>query len=261
MRGRQALVLAVGVAAAAVMSLLGLWQMRVFMDQGSASAEERAHLAPVALSSVVAPDSSVSDGYGRPVTATGTYLPDQQVVARDSDGRVRLVAALRLADGRVLPVVLGVPGDGGEVPVPEGDASVTGVFLASDKTPDPAPSLQSGEVAAVRLPVLAQRWPQQLMPGYLTLGSDDAAALGLSGASLALPEGEGSIRNEGYAVQWWAFAAFAIGISLKIARDIGTGSTGVGRTMGGSSTRASADSAAVPAPASSSSSGGRGEPL
>jgi cytochrome oxidase assembly protein ShyY1 len=233
MRARQALVVAVGLAAAVVMALLGLWQMRVFMDQGSDTAEERAHLAPVAITSVVGSDNSVNDGYGRPVTATGTYLPNQQVVARDADGGTRVVAALRLEDGRVLPVVLGVPAGGTQSPVARGSATVTGVLLASDKAPDPEPSLREGEIAAVRLPVLAQLWPQQLMPGYVTLDSDAAATFGLSAAKLALPDGEGSVRNEGYAVQWWVFAAFALGLSIKIARDIGKGTNGSGRTMGG----------------------------
>lgn len=233
MKARQALVLAVGVAAAAVMVVLGLWQMRVFMDQGTDTAEGRAQLPPVPITTVVASDNSVTDGYGRPVTATGTYLPDQQVVARDVHGGARLVAALKLDDGRVLPVVLGVPAEGVTPSVARGTATVTGVLLASDKTPDPAPSLRAGEIAAVRLPVLAQVWPQQLMPGYVTLEADAAAKFGLSAAALALPDGEGSVRNEGYAVQWWAFAAFAIGISIKIARDIGKGTTGAGRTMGG----------------------------
>lgn len=221
MRASQILVLAIGALVAIVMIFLGLWQMQVFLDQGTNEAWERTKLDPVALSSVVSSDNTVSDGYGRPVTVTGTYLPQQQVVARDSLDVTRVVAALQLADGRVVPVVLGVPRGGEEPPTPTGSATVTGVFLASDGVPDPAPSLHPGEIDGVRLAALAQRWPQQLIPGYVTLAGSESTALGLDPAPLTLPTEDGSLRNEGYALQWWVFAAFAVVASVKVARDLG----------------------------------------
>ena len=75
MRASQILVLAIGALVAIVMIFLGLWQMQVFLDQGTNEAWERTKLDPVALSSVVSSDNTVSDGYGRPVTVTGIYLP------------------------------------------------------------------------------------------------------------------------------------------------------------------------------------------
>ena len=36
-----------------------------------------------------------------------------------------------------------------------------------------------------------------------------------------LPEGQGRLRNGAYAVQWWIFAAFAVLMAAKIARDLG----------------------------------------
>ena len=36
-----------------------------------------------------------------------------------------------------------------------------------------------------------------------------------------LPEGQGRLRNGAYAIQWWIFAAFAIVMAAKIARDLG----------------------------------------
>lgn len=232
MRLRQALVLALGVLAAAVMVVLGLWQMQVFLDQESQSAEARSQGDPVPLMSRVSADNAVDDVYGRRVTVQGTYLPSQQLVARDSADSARVLAALQLADGRVLPVVLGVLPDSGQVPIARGHVQITGVFLASDKAPDPVPVLSAGEVASVRLPALAQLWTQPLLPGYVTLPDADAEQLGLAAAPLALPGGEGSVRNEGYALQWWVFAAFALGVSVKISRDIGKGNAGSGRTMG-----------------------------
>lgn len=47
------------------------------------------------------------------------------------------------------------------------------------------------------------------MPGFITLSASDSAAQGLDEATLSLLSGEGSIQNAGYALRWWAFAAFA----------------------------------------------------
>jgi cytochrome oxidase assembly protein ShyY1 len=232
MRVKQALVLAAGIIIAIAMMGLGLWQMQVFTDQGTSSAQHRAELDPIPLLSEIAADNSVGDVYGRPVTASGTYLPDQQVLVRDSDGTARVLAALRVDDGRVLPVVLGVLPTGASAPVLSGRGDVTGVFLASDKTPDPVPSLGPGEIAGVRLAKLAQLWPQQTLPGYVTLTPEASEQLGLSPAALALPSEEGSARNQGYALQWWVFAAFAIAIAVKVSRDIGRKPAGAASTMG-----------------------------
>lgn len=219
MRGKQALIIACGVIVALVMAGLGLWQMQVFEDEGQHSAEERARLEPIPVLSQIDANNEVGDVYGRPVTASGTYLPAQQTLVRDAGGDPRVLAALQLADGRVLPVVLGTTT--GKPAVATGSATVTGVFLASEATPDTVPSLGAGELAAVRLPELAQLWPQRVLPGYVTLPAEEAAGHGLAPAKIGLPSGDGPMRNSGYAVQWWVFAAFAIGISIKVARDVG----------------------------------------
>ena len=71
------------------------------------------------------------------------------------------------------------------------------------------------------MPALAQLWPQPLIDGYLVLSAPDAEAQGLEPVPLVLPEGQGRLRNGAYAVQWWIFAAFAVLMAAKIARDLG----------------------------------------
>lgn len=230
MRASAIVVLAVGLVVAAVMVVLGLWQMQVFLNQGNTEARERAEGKPVPIGSVVGDDNTVSDGYGRPVSFTGTYLPSQQVIARDADGSQRVVAAVELSDGRVLPVVLGVMKADDPPSAPSGPVTATGVLLASDGVPDPAPSLGEGEIDGVRLSALAQVWSQQLLPGYVTLDAAGSRALGLQPASLDLPAGDGSLRNEGYALQWWVFAVFAIVIAIKVARDLQRGQPTAGNS-------------------------------
>jgi len=73
----------------------------------------------------------------------------------------------------------------------------------------------------VRLPVLAQFWPQQLLPGFITLPAAASAAQGLDTAVVALPSGSGSIQNIGYALQWWVFAAFGAFMTVRFVRALG----------------------------------------
>ena len=47
----------------------------------------------------------------------------------------------------------------------------------------------------------------------------ESAAQGLEPAPVVLPEGSGRLRNGAYALQWWVFAAFAVGLAIRMARD------------------------------------------
>jgi surfeit locus 1 family protein len=53
----------------------------------------------------------------------------------------------------------------------------------------------------------------------VTLDASEAKAQGLSAASVVLPTLDGKVRNAGYALQWWAFAAFTLVMSVLIARN------------------------------------------
>lgn len=231
LRVRQGLIVGIGLVAAAVMVWLGLWQLQVFTDQGNASVQARAQQPPVPLLDHVAADGTVGDINGKPVTAAGRYLPGQQQRVLGADGAVRVLSALQLPDGRVLPVVRGAIDAGAEAPpVPAGQASVTGLFLPSE--PGTEHPLAAGyQLGSVRLPQLAQLWPQPLIPGFVTLDAAASAAEGLQPAAVTLPSGEGSWRNSGYALQWWVFALFALGMAIRIAQSLGR--RPVNRTSGG----------------------------
>jgi hypothetical protein len=92
-----------------------------------------------------------------------------------------------------------------------------GVLLPSE---DNAPPSTTDQLNAVRLPALAQRWPGQLVNGFVTLSAADAAAQGIEPAPLNLPEAEGRLRNAAYALQWWVFGAFAVALAVRMARDL-----------------------------------------
>jgi cytochrome oxidase assembly protein ShyY1 len=223
-RVRQWLVAVLGTAVCAAMLGLGLWQMRVFEDKENESAALRAQQPPVPLLGLVNADGTVGDVYGKPVTAEGRYLPDQQVLVVGEDGIVRVLGAFEIDDGRVLPVVRGTVTSGAEVPrPPSGRITQGGIFLPSEAGADhPVPH---GALPSVRLPALAQDWPQQLLPGFITLSAADSATQGLAEATVSLPSGEGSIQNIGYALQWWVFAAFGAFMTVRFVRALGAKGT------------------------------------
>lgn len=230
-RGRQVATGLAGLVVTLVLLWLGLWQMQVFRDREDANAATRASQPPVALLDYVAGDGTVGDVYGRQVSVEGRYLAGQQVAVVAADGSVRVLSALELADGRVLPVVRGsLPAGTASaelaLPVPpSGTSAVAGVFLPSEEAADHA--VPVGSYGSVRLPLLAQQWNQQLLPGFVTLDAAAAASQGLTAASVTLPTGDASLQNLGYALQWWVFAGFAAFMTWHFLRVIGrTGGIG-----------------------------------
>lgn len=247
-RTKQWLIAVLGAAITLAMLWLGLWQMRVFENKENESAAARAAQPAVPLLDFVSADGTVGDVYGKPVTVVGEYLAEQQVAVVAEDGSVRVLTAFQLADGRVLPVVRGLlasplsggtpepgqPDAGSPLPAPPpGELELTGIFLPSEAAatatePDEAqppttaePDEAPGTLGTVRLAALAQLWPQQLLPGFVTLPASESVAQGLGEAKLALPSGEGSVQNAGYALQWWVFAAFAAFMTYRFVRTIG----------------------------------------
>jgi surfeit locus 1 family protein len=208
------LIVAVGVMAALIMGWLGLWQAQVFANQGKSAA------AAITGEPVAALDASVSGDtvgglWGHTVSVTGHYVPAQQVLVVGEDGSGRVVTAFLLSDGRVVAVARGV-GAGDEVP-PDGELTQTGVFLPTEAATDR--TVPAGAYGSVRLQALAQVWPQPVVSGYVTLDESEAKTQGLSAAPVVLPTLDGQFRNAGYALQWWAFSAFALVMSVIIARN------------------------------------------
>jgi len=217
---KQTGVVALGVVVAAAMVVLGIWQLDVYERQGSEAADRRAAEAPVSLPAVAPPGGTVQDGFGRRVTFTGTYDPSLQVLV-PTDGGYRVLTGLRQADGSTVAVVRGLEPDPEQPVPPSGEVTRSGILLPSEEAPTSTAALPQGQVATVRLPVLAQTWPGPLVGGFVTLDAADATQEGLTPVAVELPEGQGRLRNGAYALQWWVFAAFALGMSIRVARDIG----------------------------------------
>ena len=217
---KQTGVVALGVVLAAAMVVLGLWQLDVYERQGTEAAARRAAAPPVPLTTVAPAGGTVTDGFGRRVSVTGTYDPDLQLLV-PTNGAYRVLTGLRQADGSVVAVVRGLATEPQLPPPPTGQVTRTGVLLPSEETGTSTAALPADEVPTVRLPALAQTWPGPLVGGFVTLDPGDATAEGLAPVAVDLPEAQGRLRNGAYALQWWVFAAFALGMSIRVARDLG----------------------------------------
>lgn len=207
-------VVALGVVLALVMGWLGLWQAQVFVNTGKSAAAAITEGPALTLDGSVTGDA-VGGLWGHTVTMSGHYLRDEQVLVVGTDGTQRVVTAFQLADGRVVAVARGV-GPVTSTP-PGGELTQTGVFLPTEAQTDHA--VPAGSYGSVRLQALAQVWPQSVVSGYVTLDAAEASRQGLAAAPVVLPTLQGKERNAGYALQWWAFAAFALVMSVIIARN------------------------------------------
>lgn len=225
-RLKQLAVVVVALAIATGMVRLGWWQLDVYREQADGFALQRAAEPARPLAEVAPPGELSQDGYGRTVTFSGRFEASSQylVPVPERPGRYRVLTALVQGDGSRVPVVRGeaaLPGPAPEAPTPPpGEQQLTGILLASEarsEAPPPAP----GQIGSVRLAEIAQEWQPPLVNGFVTLDGAGAAANGMAAAEVALPEGEGQLRNGGYALQWWVFAVFGLAMAGFVVRDIG----------------------------------------
>lgn len=212
LRLKQALVIVLGVVVAAVMIALGLWQMARFQLSVEDVAQQRAQQPPVELAPAVHPDGSIDDIFGRRVEVSGVFLPEFSTTLTDEKQR-RDLSLLRLPDGRHLAVVRGAVSPGQPIPPPPaGQQRLSGIFSASESEDTPGEPL--------RLQSLAQRWPTPLIAGFVTADAQYAKTQGLSPATVRLPKQHGTYMHQGYALQWWVFAAAAVAFAIFTARQL-----------------------------------------
>lgn len=227
---RHLALLAVAVLVTIAFVQLGRWQLGVAEDEASQEALERARsLQPVAVETVLTPHSDFPGELStRPVAATGTFGQDQVVVAnRRLDGRTGfwVVAPLRVAaTGATLPVLRGfVTSPSDAPPVPTGEVTVTG-GLAPPESPDAGDPPPEGLLASVDTSVLVGRWSGELYNAFVFQeGQEPAASAATVGTmqTVPTPTGETGIkwRNAAYALQWWAFALFALFMWWRIVKE------------------------------------------
>ncbi|MGI5147982.1 SURF1 family protein [Plantactinospora sp. CA-294935] len=265
-------ILALTLAAATVMVLLGNWQLSRYQERAAINEriDETATLAPVPVDQVLPrPDGAAGTvGQAPPagaawtrVTVTGRYDSTNLILIRSRTVQSRVgfevLTPLRLADGSAILVDRGwiPPAAGGsalarpEIPaVPSGEVTVVGRVHLSESKPD-AVARRDGRIETRRIavPALARELPYPVYSAYLLLDEQTPAA---DPAFSAIPiRHENDWQNGGYVVQWWLFALLTLVGFGWAARREARGDTSDGD---GSRDRAGQDRLDQPAPATPS---------
>lgn len=214
--------------------LLGMWQLDRWDQQKSLQQriDTRIDAEPVPVTGVLDPGTSpdrLDDLEFQQVTATGTYLADEEVAHRNRDldgqGGFDWLTPLQLDDGRAVLVRRGfVPPtqtagiDPTVAAPPSGQVTVTGWLELSRPQPsgfaagfapsDPA----TGTLDTVFYSDVArigQQTSADLLPMVLHLSEQDPPQDQPLPVAQSLPEVDLS-QNLSYAVQWFVFTAIAI---------------------------------------------------
>lgn len=197
----------------------GHWQWT--RTQDILATERAAKEAPIPVEQVASPGQPLpNDQIARRVTATGSYRADGQVVvlhrALDGQPGIWVLTPFELSDGSVVGVLRGwlaSPKDPGIVP-PAGPVSITGVMEPDEPFYSDGVTLP-GFAVAISTKRLGAEWGPEVRPGFIMLGSQVPAA---ATDPLLVPptvhaEDVGfPFRNFGYAIQWFLFAAFGVGV-------------------------------------------------
>lgn len=242
---RWAVVSLLLVAAVVAMVLLGRWQWERSVPVASAPAVPLAEVDTAALPDVTAVAREAGDGALVPADASGdlvavrgTWRTERTLLVADRpldnvSGRW-VVTPVELDDGTgLVPVVRGwVPAEPGDpanlsaLPtLPPGPVEVAAWVEQSEPLDIPVDIVQpDGVITLLSTADLANRWPEDLVPGFVVAAPTPAQVAAADGLTL-LPEPPTELtesrdwRNLAYAAQWFVFAAFAVLLWWRMLRD------------------------------------------
>ena len=215
---------------------LGLWQLNVARDKGRAEQVRIAPMLPVAdVTAVLTPHGSFPhDGTGRRVTATGRYDGSGQVLVtprllRGERGYWVVTPLVVASTGARIAVVRGFVTDPAQAVAPESATAVTvSGTLAPGESPadsDAAASLPDGQLGALDLSLLVNRWPGTVYNAFVFANSEQPDVTSMAGSAVERVPTPGVVggglawRNAAYALQWWVFALFAAYMWWRMVRD------------------------------------------
>ena len=251
--------LALATAIAAVMSVLGVWQLDVYRSKTAEATAKRAEAAPVALQSLF----SVNDGLpakavGRRVNVTGTWGPaadqifvsDRLYADRDgfwvvtplildnsptsgsgtgSDtagtdagkdaGATQSAGAVMVVRGWVAAV------DDPAAKAPTGRVEIVGAIAASEAQDSSGDAAKGRVLQSLRIPTIVHLVNYRVYDAFVVLASTNQTASQPRTAAPAIvpapspPTDHAGLRNVAYAFQWWIFAAFTLWMWARMVLD------------------------------------------
>lgn len=229
LRPKNLALLALVLVLSVVFVMLGNWQLGVAHDHAQADALAAGPKQPVvALDSYLKPQSAFpKNGSLRRVRATGTYDAAHQVLVADRrlDGRPGLWVVTPLVvdgTGARLAVVRGFVTSEKEATPPTTTGTVTVVgALAPGESPSDM-TLPNGQVGSIDLGKLLNVWGGDIYNAFVFGMSEQPDATSSQIVKIpppTLPASGLNWRNAGYALQWWAFALFALYLWWRTVRE------------------------------------------
>ena len=207
---------ALGLAAVTAAVALGIWQWNVGDGRKALQANQYAHSAPAALSSVISPGTSFPNAeLGRPVRVTGTWVPNSEVSITAGDW---VAMAVRSGSAAVY-VVIGSHHRGDTImsQLPSGPADVTGWLHPDQSSPPPA----NGRVLPIMSNGLAAPFvPVTLVSAYVVADKPMAGLTAVPEPTLPKADFWTGLRNWLYAFEWWFFGLFAAFIWWRQMREL-----------------------------------------
>ncbi|GAA2833296.1 SURF1 family protein [Kribbella solani] len=214
--------LALALAIAAVMSVLGVWQLDVYHSKTANATAKRAEGAPVSLQSLFSIDEGLpSKAVGRRVTVEGTWGPaaDQVLIANRSQGGrdgFWVASPVKLdASGGVMVVRGWVPSvSDPAVKAPTGTVRLTGAVVASEAEDSSGDAAKGRVLSSLRIPTIVHMVDYRLYDAFVVETSLDAGVVPAPAPAAVTPPPppteQAGLRNVAYAFQWWVFAAFTL---------------------------------------------------
>ena len=236
--GRWAIYIALAVVFAIACAFLSNWQFTRNQERSGqlALVAENYDAVPVPLAELLPAGGDFSPGdEWHPVTLTGTYLTDEQLLVRNrphgGTSAFEVLVPFRLDDGRVLLVDRGWVPPGQDQPVPDaipappsGEATVVVRLRPGEPLPSSGRSAPEGQVPTINLGLIADTISPTAREAfersaYGVMVSEDAAPATAPSALEAPSEDPGPHLS--YAIQWILFAVMGfvfIGYVIRTER-------------------------------------------
>lgn len=238
--------LVLALAIAAVMSVLGVWQLDVYRSKTAAATAKRADVPAVALQSLFPIDSGLpAAAVARRVTVTGSWAPaaDQLFISdrahNDQDGfwvvtpllldqsstsgSAGSAGAVMIVRGWVASV------DDAAAKAPSGQVSLTGAITASEAQDSSGDAAKGRVLQSLRIPTIVHLVDYRIYDAFVVLTSVDQSTVGTPSTGAvdapalvpppSPPTDHAGLRNIAYAFQWWLFAAFTLWMWARMVLD------------------------------------------
>lgn len=212
---------------------MGLWQYDAWQVRREAAQRDLTAAEPVPITELIgADDAFPGREVGRPVTVSGTWLPQGTVLVAGRPGTgddagtdgFWLVTPLTVeGTDAAVPVVRGWVPDADDLVPPDGaTARVEGWLQPPEGTGEVDEDPADDVLPQLRTADIVQRVDVDLFGAYVVATEPEP---GLAPATLdQLPQVGRftALRNLLYAIEWWLFAAFAAFLWWRYVRDVTT---------------------------------------